>query len=106
MRSPPRPSAHHSCRRNVRYADGPRRGALRGGVERDGHRDIGGDELKDGRQAAVVREGFVMEALCQAGDPDEGTHDGEEMRHQWFLPQLTRRTHTPFKRRKRYAWPI
>src|SRR5437016_7292591 len=46
-------------------------GELRGGAERDGRRYVGGDELEDGRQAVVVGEGFVMEALCHAGDPDE-----------------------------------
>src|SRR3989475_10840316 len=80
-------------------------GALRGGVERDGHRDIGGDELKDGRQAAVVREGFVMEALCQAGDPDEGTHDGVEMRQQCLLPQLAGEKTRPIPRLMEWvAW--
>src|SRR5207253_10382694 len=48
-------------------------GELRGGAERDGRRYVGGDELEDGRQAVVVGEGFVMEALCQAGDRDECT---------------------------------
>src|SRR2546429_4641338 len=81
-------------------------GELRGGGERDGHRDVGGDEPEHGRQAGVVRERLVMDALRQAGYPDEPTHERGKMRQHCLLPPLNRRTHTPSKRRKRYAWPI
>src|SRR5437764_14973356 len=81
-------------------------GELRGGGERDRHRDVGGDESEHGRQARVVRERLVMDALRQAGYPDEPTHERVKRRQHCFLPPLNRRTHTPSKRRNRYASPI
>src|SRR5437899_9209094 len=69
---------------------------LRGGAERDGHRHVGRDESEHWQQTGVVREGFVMDALCQAGDADERPHQWVKMRQQRSPPQLNRRTHSTF----------
>src|SRR5690348_16762303 len=66
-------------------------GELRGGVEGDRRRYVGGDELEYRQEPGVVREGFVMHVLREAGDLDQCTHDGVDVRQQGVLPQRVRR---------------
>src|SRR2546429_8035199 len=63
-------------------------GELRGGGERDGRRDVGGDETEQRRQAGVVRERLVMDTLRPARGADRRPPPWLGKRQQTLLPPL------------------